>query len=87
MPLLGPSVGRSGLGFLVLPVEAGGVGWCRNKTGKVLVLCYLTRSIGTTQKPAFLLDLNTFPSDSFTPGSRCGMAVCVCEDRTDTEIL
>jgi len=75
------------LGFLVLPVEAGGVGWCRNKTGKVLVLCYLTRSIGTTQKPAFLLDLNTFPSDSFTPGSRCGMAVCVCEDRTDTEIL
>jgi hypothetical protein len=75
------------LGFLVLPVEAGGVGWCRNETGKVLLLCYLTRSIGPTQKRAFLLDLKAFPSDSFTFVCRCGMAVCVCGDRADTEIL
>ena len=75
------------MGFLELPVDAGGVGWCRYKTGKVLVLCYLTRSIGDTQKPAFLLGLNTFPSDSFTSSSRCGMAVCVCGDRPDTKIL
>ena len=62
LPLEGPSEGWIGLGFLVLPVEAGGVGWCRNKTGKVLVLWCVPRSIGATQKPAFLSDLNTLPS-------------------------
>ena len=72
------------MGFLVLPVEAGGVGWCRNKTGKFLVLCYLPRSIGATQKPAFLSDFNTLPSDFFTSASRGGMAVCVCVEIVQT---
>jgi hypothetical protein len=37
----------------VLPGEAGGVFWWRNNTRKVSVLCYLTRCVGTTQKPSF----------------------------------
>jgi hypothetical protein len=50
------------------------------------VLCYVTLSVGATQKPAFLLDLNASPSGSFTSASRCGMAICVCGDHADTEI-
>jgi hypothetical protein len=51
------------------------------------VLCYLARSVGATQKPAFLLDLNAFPSGAFTSAFRCGMAICMCGDPADTEEL